>query len=324
MGRSQSDVVPGMTGATNGATNGATSPPGRHRPEEPEAQVASGSVYAAGSAFRGADRMEPVAWHLAEEAPVAFVYNTESHTVMMATPADLEDFALGFSLAEEIVDDPRAVLLVKPEAVADGWRLCIAVDPDHLGRGAAVQRGMAGRTGCGLCGVDSLDGAVRPVRRRTPGAGLDPNAIPAEALMRAFEDLPAHQPMNRQNRSVHAAAFCDAEGRILVCREDVGRHNALDKVIGAAVRAGYRLADGFVVMTSRCSFELVQKAVAVGIPLLATLSAPTALAVDLAGRAGMGLAALARPGGVVMFRAPPDQQQQEDHQDQEGDQDQED
>jgi len=256
------------------------------------------SVLAAGSALRSGQCEETVDWQLAEEVPVAFVYNTVPHAVMMATPADLEDFALGFSIAEEIIDRPDATLLSKVEHHDAGVRLCIAVDPDHVGRGFSARRSMAGRTGCGLCGIEDLKNAVREPKPRTSTV---PDVKP-EAIIQAFDTMAHHQPMNSVNKSVHGAAFCDLDGRILMVREDIGRHNALDKLIGAIYRAKLTPSEGFVVMTSRCSFELVQKASAASISLLATLSAPTALAVDLAERAGMSLAARAQPGAVVRFR----------------------
>ena len=158
-------------------------------------------------------------------------------------------------------------------------------------------RTMEGRSGCGLCGVSSLEAAIRDLPMVQPTFDPAPDAV-----ARAFAALPDHQPINRRNRSVHGAAWCRPDGSILLAREDVGRHNALDKVIGALIRAGHEPADGFVVMTSRCSFELVQKAATVGIPLLATISAPTALALTLARQAGMTLCTLLRNDGVVTFR----------------------
>jgi FdhD protein len=156
-------------------------------------------------------------------------------------------------------------------------------------------RSLEGRSGCGLCGMQRLDQVVRNVR---PVKGAGP--IAPAAIARAFQALPERQAMNRINHSVHAAAWADGEGAILLVREDVGRHNALDKLIGALARSGVDMTRGFCVMTSRCSFELVQKCAAVGIPCLATVSAPTSLALDLARRAGMVLAS-ASPDGVVMF-----------------------
>jgi FdhD protein len=251
-----------------------------------------GILHGMGGASAGVD------WDLPEEAPVAFVYNGAPFAVMMATPADLEDFALGFSLAEGIIPAPDALLLTKVTRHPDGWELCLAVDEDRgdMAR-LAGRRGLEGRGGCGLCGVESLAQVTRPLPTVPP---VPPGVTPA-AIARALESLPDHQPLNARTRSVHGAAFCDPAGRILLSREDVGRHSALDKLIGAMARAGVSPAAGFVVLTSRCGVELVQKAAFGGVPLLATLSAPTALALETARAAGLTLAARARPQGVVLF-----------------------
>ncbi|SMH48311.1 formate dehydrogenase accessory sulfurtransferase FdhD [Azospirillum agricola] len=238
-----------------------------------------------------------VTWQIPEETAVAFEYNGRSHAVMMATPADLEDFALGFSLAEEIVGTAADVESVTVRGTPLGMVVNMTVDPLRLMRGSLRSRSMEGRSGCGLCGVDSLVHAVREPRRVTSDLSVEPAAVAA-----AFRALPDHQPMNRANRSVHGAAWCAPDGTIRLAREDVGRHNALDKLIGAVAASGADPAAGFVVMTSRCSFELVQKSAAVGIPLLATISAPTALALELARNAGLTLGSLSRTGGVVLFR----------------------
>ncbi len=238
-----------------------------------------------------------VTWLVAEEVPVAFEYNRRAHAVMMATPADLEDFALGFSLCEGILGSPDDVDGIRVRHTADGIVLSIDCDPLKLLKGSLRRRSMEGRSGCGLCGVDSLANVLRPPRQVEASFVLDAGAVAA-----SFAALPAHQPMNRANRSLHAAAWCDPAGRILLAREDVGRHNALDKLAGALAEAGHDRSAGFAVLSSRCSFELVQKAAAVGIPLLATISAPTGLALTLARKAGMTLAARARGDGVMLFR----------------------
>jgi len=252
---------------------------------------------AIGTSFPTPANQCDVTWLVAEEVPVAFEYNRRAHAVMMATPADLEDFALGFSLCEGILGSAGDVDDIRVRHTADGIVLSIAADPLRLLKGSLRQRSMEGRSGCGLCGVDSLANlrrAPQPVRASfAPDAG---------AVGAAFARLADHQPMNHANRSLHAAAWCDSSGRILLAREDVGRHNALDKLAGALAAAGHDLAAGFAVLSSRCSFELVQKAAAVGIPLLATLSAPTGLALTLAREAGMTLAARARGDGVMLFR----------------------
>ena len=258
------------------------------------------SIAVTGTGFSAGVGMEDgadVEWQVPEETAVAFEYNGRSHAVMMATPADLEDFALGFSLAEEIVGTAADIEKIAVRETPLGFVVNLTVDPLRLLRGSLRSRSMEGRSGCGLCGVDSLVHAVREPRKIETALEVDPAAVAA-----AFRALPDHQPMNRANRSVHAAAWCAPDGSIRLAREDVGRHNALDKLIGAIAGSGADPASGFVVMTSRCSFELVQKTAAVGIPLLATISAPTALALELARNANLTLGALSRRDTVILFR----------------------
>lgn len=227
---------------------------------------------------------------------MAFRINCTSHAVMMATPADLEDFAVGFLLAEGLVDDLSGVEGVELMQHPQGIVLRITVAPDALRGPVGKGRAMTGVTGCGLCGVDTLEAAVRTPKR------VPVQVLPSEdAVLAAMDALPAQQALNIETRSTHAAAWCDLDGRVLLVREDVGRHNALDKLIGALAQSRHGDAEGFVAMSSRCSFELVQKAAAVGISALVTVSAPTALALRLADRAGMTLMALNRGGGVMTF-----------------------
>lgn len=243
-----------------------------------------------------------VDWLVPDEVPVAVTVNGTTLAVMMATPHDLEDFAVGFALAEGVLTDSDAVedvQCVRADGESPGQGglvIHLSVRPDAVREDAVRGRTLAGRSGCGVCGVDSLEGAVR-----WPQDTVVPLSVTAGAVQAALTALPDHQPMNRANRSVHAAAWCRPDGAVVLAREDVGRHNALDKMIGAVVRSGQRPADGFVVMTSRCSFELVQKAAMVGVPVLATLSAPTALALRLADAAGVTVLAAHRDGGVVRF-----------------------
>jgi FdhD protein len=239
----------------------------------------------------------PILWQVPEEVPIGFVYNKRPHAVMMATPADLEDFAVGFSVAEDVIEDASVILSLKVEELEEGIKLCIAADPTRMSKGRKAKRTIEGRSGCGLCGIEQLQNAVRTPRPVSDvGQSIDTSAIAS-----AFGSLRDHQPMNRVNKSVHAAAFCDREGKILFAREDVGRHNALDKLIGAILRQKLDPTAGFVIMSSRCSFELVSKAASIGVPLLATISAPTALALDLARQAGMRLGART-PDGVAIFQ----------------------
>jgi FdhD protein len=240
-----------------------------------------------------------VHWAIAEEVPVSLTYNGSSSVVMMATPQDLEDFAVGFSVTEEMVDQASDIEEVLVSETPVGLLVDILTRPGAVSSAAERRRAIAGRTGCGLCGIESLEDAVRPPRPVKPSFEFD-----IKAVARAFDDLRDHQPLNRENRSVHAAAFASPDGGIKLAREDVGRHNALDKLIGALLREGLDPSAGMVLMSSRCSFELVQKAAFVGVPVLATISAPTTLALDLARKAGMQLAALS-PQGVVALDTPP-------------------
>jgi FdhD protein len=236
-------------------------------------------------------------WQLAEEVPVNLAYNGQPHVVMMATPRDLEDFARGFSLSEGVLVSVAQIADVKVDEVEGGIMINVLTVPKAKVAKERQARSLEGRTGCGICGMQRLDQVVRNVRPVKPGFKADPRAI-----ARAFAELPERQIMNRDNKSLHAAAWCGPYGEIRLLREDVGRHTALDKLIGALAQADADTAGGFVLMTSRCSFELVQKASSVGIPCLATVSAPTSLALDLAGRAGLVLASLSGDG-VVLFES---------------------
>jgi FdhD protein len=226
---------------------------------------------------------------VAEEVPVAFVYSGKSHVVMMCSPADLEDLAVGFTLTEEIVPAMGDIGFVQVEQHSRGVELRVEIPQDAVDRLALRTRALAGRTGCGLCGVEAIDDAVRTPRKVRSSLSLHP-----DALWRAGASLEDHQPMNHDTRAVHAAAWATSEGTLRVVREDVGRHNALDKVLGALARARIDPGSGFLVVTSRASFELVQKAAVAGVPLLAAVSRPTGLAVRLADAAGMTLVGLLR------------------------------
>jgi FdhD protein len=226
---------------------------------------------------------------VAEEVPVAFVYGTRAHVVMMCTPANLEDLAVGFTLSEEIVSTAGDVKHVAVSRHSRGVELAIEIPEADAARLGHRTRALAGRTGCGLCGVEAIDDAVR-----LPHTVQSSLQVEAEALWRAAAALDEHQTFNRQTHAVHAAAWSTAGGELRVVREDVGRHNALDKVLGALARSGTHPADGFLVVTSRASFELVQKAAVMGVPLLAAVSRPTGLAVRIADAAGITLVALLR------------------------------
>lgn len=236
---------------------------------------------------------------VAVETPIAFLYNARSHAVMMATPRDLEDFAYGFTIAEGIVDRIADIGAVSVEAKGSGIALSIEISQGHAALLDDRKRNVAGRTGCGLCGVSEMDQVLRPLPDLADGAPFNRAAID-----RAIRELPAQQDINQQTGAVHAAGFADRDGKLLFVREDVGRHNALDKVIGAVLRAGLDPAQGFVVVTSRCSMEMVQKAACFGAPLLVTVSAPTSLALELAAKCNMTVAAFARGSGFNLYSHP--------------------
>ena len=240
---------------------------------------------------------EETVWQVPEEVPLAVQFNSQNYAVMMGTPADFEDFAVGFAIAEGLIaraSDVTAVLVLSTE---QGYAIDLSVPEAKINRDRMAKRSLEGRTGCGLCGIEDMKDAIRMPSARLPAVELAPQAV-----ARAYEQLPVHQPMSRVNRTVHAAAWCSVDGDILLSREDVGRHNALDKLIGALAREGRDLSNGFVMMSSRCSFELVQKCALAGIGALATVSAPTALALSLARQAQLKLAALASRGVMICDR----------------------
>ena len=260
--------------------------------------------------FKGADReytvqrwqdghLATVVDRVAEETPVALIYNGLAHVVMMASPIELEDFALGFSLSEGIVERVEEVHAIETDEVSDGIAVYVDIDRNRYLPLEAQRRNLAARTSCGLCGTETIDQAVRhpPV----VGRGVH---ITAAALQRAFSELGARQPLNATTGAVHAAAWALADGQIVSVREDVGRHNALDKLIGGLARAGTPLEQGFALITSRASFEMAQKAATVGITLLAAISAPTGLAIRLAEETGLTLVGFTRAGQHNVYSNP--------------------
>jgi len=213
---------------------------------------------------------------LADEMPVALVFNGISHAVMMATPLQLEDFALGFALSEGLIDQASQLYGVEVIEQAQGIELHIDIASQCEARLKERKRSMAGRTGCGLCGTDSLD-QVKLSLPQAPEVHVD-----IQAMQRAHAGLSALQPLKLQTGATHAAAWSDVHGVIHIVREDVGRHNALDKLIGAMSKAGVDATHGFVCITSRASFEMVQKTIQSGAGALTAVSAPTRLAADIA------------------------------------------
>ena len=228
------------------------------------------------------------------EAPIAIEYNGIGYAVMMATPTDLDDFAIGFSLSERIIAAASDVRSVEAHETDLGWLLKIDIVETCVSPMIERVRVRVSESSCGLCGLENLEQVARPL----PVLGASP-AITDEAIFRALDALRDHQPLNLATGGAHAAAFCDVEGRIVCVREDVGRHCALDKLIGALSREGLAPQSGFFLLSSRCSYELVEKTVIAGCPTLVTISTATSLAVVRAKAAGLQLIALARADSVL-------------------------
>ncbi|MDB6179861.1 formate dehydrogenase accessory sulfurtransferase FdhD [Paracoccus fistulariae] len=245
-------------------------------------------------------RVSTVRRDLPEETAVAMVYHGTTQAVMMATPGDLEDFAYGFSLTEGIVDHPDQISACEVLSHPKGMEVQMWLTEDRADAIAARRRAMTGPVGCGLCGIDSLDQAVRDL----PDLRGTRVALSADDLAGATEALRDWQPLHDRSRAVHAAGFLRPGQGIVMAREDVGRHNALDKLIGALARAGIDPAQGILVLTSRVSVEMVQKCAMAGCAALVAVSAPTLHALRLAEAAGITLAAFARSDGFELFTHP--------------------
>lgn len=243
------------------------------------------------------DGVAPGERTIAIEAPVAIEVDGFGYAVMMMTPADLEAFAVGFALTERLADSAVDVEAVEPFETEAGWIVRVALSARCRGRIHDRVRHRASDTSCGLCGIAGLEQLRRPAPR-APRPGVS-----RAALFAALAGLRDHQPLNAMTGAVHAAAACDREGRIVAAFEDVGRHNALDKLVGGRALAG-DILDGFVLVTSRISFEMVDKALIAGAPLLAGISAPTSLAVDHARAHGLTLIALARRDAMLVLNDP--------------------
>lgn len=234
--------------------------------------------------------------HVAEEVPIAFVYNDEPFAVMMATPADLHDFATGFALSEGIVETPADVAIERVEEFIEGIEIRLRIPAARAEALALRRRSMSGRSGCGVCGSELLEAALR---YPSPVAG--DVRVTARALRRALAGLRGAQAITAVTGAAHAAGWAALDGRLLLAREDVGRHNALDKLIGAMHAAGHDPSAGFLVVTSRASYEMAMKAASVGISFMAAISAPTALAISLAERANLTLVGFARDDGQAVY-----------------------
>jgi FdhD protein len=249
-------------------------------------------VWHAGSASESA-RVIP------EETALALTYNGGTYAVMMGTPRDLEDFAIGFSLNEGIIQSLDDIESLDVVSLDEGIELRMWLVQSRADRLSERRRHIAGPTGCGICGIDSIAEAVRPAAIVAAGGSFSPQQVTA-----AIQSMPSLQAINVATRAVHAAAFWTGAAGIVALREDVGRHNALDKLAGALARQKVAAGDGMVLLTSRVSVEMVQKTAAMGAPLMVAVSAPTALAVRMADAAGITLAAIARADGFEVFTHP--------------------
>ncbi len=255
---------------------------------------AAGRARATRLGFDG--RVEEIERAVPIEAAVGIVFAPTPYAVMMASPVDLDDFAYGFSLTEGVIERASDIRSVEVESDARGFRVNIALASDKLRAHLSRARNLAGRTGCGVCGIEDID--QLPFAR--PRAGEN-QPLSLAAARRAVLGLDARLPLGDLTRATHAAAWCDNAGDIVLVREDVGRHNALDKLIGALMRANADPANGFVVVTSRCSFEMVEKTAAFGARAIVAISAPTSLAIARAQAHGVALLAIARRDGATLF-----------------------
>ena len=260
-------------------------------PESPK----SASLWQADLVTSGRQDGTTVQWHVPEEAPVALIYNGLTFAVMLASPTDLHDFITGFSLTEGIVDRVGDISGIEISERRQGIDIHVTISARCFERLSLRQsrRSMEGRTSCGLCGIDSAERLFETL----PKVAEHRKALNAGVVAKAAEALERMQPLRALNKSVHGAAFANADGVVMLMREDVGRHNALDKLMGAMAREALEPGEGFVLMTSRASFEIVEKAARSGVMALVALSAPTGFAIRRAGEANMTLANFS--GGVL-------------------------
>ena len=236
---------------------------------------------------------------IAEEVPISLIYNQIPHVVMLATPTNLEEFALGFSITEGIIKSPHELLSARVYNRSNGIEVQLKIPEHRFDRLSDKGRNLTGRTGCGLCGASTLQQAIRQ-----PNTVKGELSVSAEDLRSALFDIGNHQKLNHITGAVHAAAWVVPGQGISDIREDVGRHNALDKLIGCLLRNNQDLSSGFIIITSRASYEMVQKTAWVGISLLAAISAPTGLAIRLANETGLTLIGFARDDQHVVYTHP--------------------
>jgi FdhD protein len=264
----------------------------------------AGLGYTHGSADRplvriSGDRAERGSACVAEETPIALVYNGRPYVVVMGTPADLEDLAIGFSITEGVVDSAAGVEHADVVRASHGIEVQIRIADADAARLQERTRSMASRTGCGLCGVERIGDVLR-----MPGNVSHSLSLAREALWRASAELSRAQTINNETNAVHAAGWASPDGVLRIVREDVGRHNALDKVLGALARGGIAPPTGFIVVTSRASYEMVQKAASCGVELVAAISRPTGLAIRFAESAGVTLVGLLRGTSANVYSHP--------------------
>lgn len=245
------------------------------------------------------DGTETVDRAIAVEAPVAIEVNGLGYAVMMMTPAALPEFATGFMLTERLAETATDILDIDPFETERGWIIRVTLAEQCASRIHDRVRHRSSDTGCGLCGIAGLEQVVRPVSKPPPLP-----TVGAPALFAALDAIRDHQPINRATGAIHAAALCDGDGAIVAAFEDVGRHNALDKLIGSIARDGCDIASGFLLVTSRISFEMVDKALVAGAPMLVGISAPTTMAIDHARAHGLTLVALARGDAMLVVNDP--------------------
>jgi len=244
----------------------------------------------------GAGSVRATVEQIAEEAPIALVYNGVPHVVVMASPANFEDLALGFSLSEGMIGSAAELGGIEIVPERTGYSVYLSVPPERVAMIEQRRRNMTARTGCGLCGAETIEQAIRDVPKVAAG-----RTVTRKAIVDAMKQLPSLQTLNAATGATHAAAWANLNGELQLVREDVGRHNALDKLIGALAASGIDTAQGFAVITSRASYEMVQKAAMAGIGLLAAVSAPTALAVRIARDAGVTLAGFVRGDHCMVY-----------------------
>ena len=245
---------------------------------------------------QGSDKQQKKLDDVAEEVAVALVYNGISHAVMMASPANLHEFSIGFSLSEGIINSTSEMYDIELVTSEKGIEVHIEISSQRMMSLKSQRRNLTGRTGCGLCGSESLEQAIRPTKSVTPHPPPS-----SQAIQHALSQLSEHQKLQSLTGAVHGAAWCDAAGDIILLREDVGRHNALDKLVGALALHKVNTSSGFVLISSRASYEMVQKVTTANIATLVAVSAPTALAITLATQADLNLIGFARPGRHTFY-----------------------